>query len=117
MQLPVLCAAYNAARGELYSAGQDPVIRVWEAVGGALLRRQPGHRGYAPDEDIVNNAPTWNKRVSAQVHMRDWLWKLCKDGAGVLGGVGAVPLRETPRPLRWKAAGWSQQASVSSLVN
>ncbi len=44
-QLPLLCAAYNAARGELYSAGQDPVISVWAAAGGALLRRQPGHRG------------------------------------------------------------------------
>lgn len=71
MQLPVLCAAYNAARGELYSAGQDPVIRVWEAVGRALLRRQPGHRGCAPDQGTATRAPAWNKRGGMRQRMRD----------------------------------------------
>ena len=73
VQLPVLCAAYNAARGELYAAGQDPVIRVWEAVGGALLRRQPGHRGCAADEETANHAPAWNGRASVRRQTRDWL--------------------------------------------
>ena len=99
VQMPVLCAAYNAARGELYSAGQDPVIRVWEAVGGALLRRQPGHRGCAADQKPPQGARMEQKSERAPAHIK-LVMTLGKDSIGVSRALGTVALRVMRRSLR-----------------
>mmetsp|Transcript_348 Transcript_348/g.594 ORF Transcript_348/g.594 Transcript_348/m.594 type:complete len:555 (+) Transcript_348:210-1874(+) len=46
---PVLCVALDKQRGELYSAGQDSLIKVWETDSGRLARLQKGHKGWVSD--------------------------------------------------------------------
>ncbi|KAK9831951.1 hypothetical protein WJX81_002208 [Elliptochloris bilobata] len=126
-QLPVLCAAYNAARGELYSSGQDPVIRVWGAVGGALLRRQPGHRGWVLDllfetsVRLLFSAATdrtvgvWSDRgqqlqvvqCDGSVHALAWcpVQPLLVVGLKAQVAMYAVDTAEAARIVAWRKAG------------
>ena len=43
---PVMCVACNRARSELYSGGQDGLVKLWDLDTGKLLRVQAGHRGW-----------------------------------------------------------------------
>ena len=43
---PMMCVACNRARSELYSGGQDGLVKLWDLDTGKLLRVQAGHRGW-----------------------------------------------------------------------
>lgn len=43
---PVLCAQYNSNRRELYTAGEDSTIRVWEYESRKLVASWSGHMGW-----------------------------------------------------------------------
>ena len=47
--LPVLCAAYNRSRREVYSGAQDALIKAWDADSGRPLRVMAGHKGWVTD--------------------------------------------------------------------
>ena len=44
--MPILCVAYNNIRKELYSGGQDSLIKVWEVETGRNIRKQSGQMGW-----------------------------------------------------------------------
>jgi len=47
--VPIMCCAYNKGRGELFSGGQDSLVKLWDADTGKLLRVQAGHKGWVSD--------------------------------------------------------------------
>lgn len=53
---PIMCAAYNRHRREVYSGAQDGLIKVWEADSGKLVRTQAAHKGWV--SDLLYNAFT-----------------------------------------------------------
>jgi WD40 repeat protein len=43
---PILCLQYNSFRRELYTAGEDASIRVWESESGKLINSWSQHSGW-----------------------------------------------------------------------
>ena len=54
--MQITCCAFNEARRELFSGGQDALIKVWDVESGKLLRTLTGHSGWVTDLLFVRGA-------------------------------------------------------------
>ena len=78
--MQITCCAYNRERQELYSGGQDTLVKAWDVNSGRLRFSLSGHKGWVTDVMHVSLSPSLGLLFSSSIDGSVIVWNTSDRG-------------------------------------